>query len=627
MRLLLFHADSFRFDAREDASPEDGATAGDGAAAAGSDGPATAGELDGCLVAFVTLETGDSAALDAVIADARDEVAATADQLRTGPVALYPTAGLSDRPADAALADEALAGLAAGLAGDYDVYRVPTASDAAFELAAKGHPFAEQSRRVTAGDPSAGPDAARPERVIAFPDGSTRPVEAVAGHESHPGEESGVSETLAALVEAIRTEAGSDGGRRRLETAGREARFVTTSGDGDPLVLTPRGTFVRDAIVEYVRKQAVSAGAVPVETGTAGTAASRSASSGSDGATNASRDGTAAGPNPEVLPASIGRPAVRPAVLELLAELEPPADGHRSVYQQSRASNPAGRPDERDERWFAAPTIPELWTLAEDLASARDVLLERAALTRRVGTALGLDAVPLLRVTAAFADDHGPWIDSFVERFGAPVLLERWPDRRPWTAELAFLTVFDGQPVETGSVRLDRNSPDHLGVSGGPGCDVALCCAPVGSAERAVLTVAARASQREPPGLPTWLSPTQVRFVPTDPDECRETCGTLAADLDAAGVRVDVDDRHRTVGERLDRADADWVPYHVVVGRKEAEGERVSVYDRAAEREAELTLDALRDRVLADADGSPQKGQYLRRSLRDRPTVGGRGSC
>jgi threonyl-tRNA synthetase len=132
-----------------------------------------------------------------------------------------------------------------------------------------------------------------------------------------------------------------------------------------------------------------------------------------------------------------------------------------------------------------------------------------------------------------------------------------------WPVGLSFVTVVSGRAVETGSIQLSLDGAERFGF------DVAqasgdrtplLCCKPVGSVERATVTASARAVTRDPPRLPTWLAPTQVRLVPTDPGAYREVCAEIAGDLEAAGVRVDVDDRASPVGERLDRADVDGRP-------------------------------------------------------------------
>jgi threonyl-tRNA synthetase len=138
-----------------------------------------------------------------------------------------------------------------------------------------------------------------------------------------------------------------------------------------------------------------------------------------------------------------------------------------------------------------------------------------------------------------------------------------------------------------------------------------------------VATVLAGAAAMDTPCLPTWLSPTQVRFVPLDADHV-PYCDGLADELAAAGVRADVDDRPETVGDRIARAEADWVPYYAVVGDREVDGDPLPVTVRTGDTEVGTTLDELRRRVRDETEGYPRKRRYLPGRLDDHPGFGDR---
>ena len=601
MRLLVFHADSLQFEVTDTADAEVSRSEG-----------VLDGGFEECLVVFLTVEAGDEADLDAAVTNARREVVDVAAQLRTDRIVLYPSATLSDTAADSDVAERALAALADTLGEEFAVLQAPVTADSAFELAAKGHPFAEQSRRVTARRETAPDEESRPERVVVFPDGTRR---ALGDVESDLTE--GTGREAGAELAALRDEPGDD--TPRPETVGAEANLVASAGE-QTRRLTPRGTFLRDAIVEWVREQALSAGAVPVETA-------------------APADAAAFDGSEPVASTGVGGATVRPAVRSMLSEMRFGADGQRRVYQRGQQSSVAGV---GEDRWagqqFAAGTTPELWTLAADLAAAQDAVQRDAALLGRLASGLGVETVGLLQVTAAFDDDHGPWIETLVGALAEPVVLERRPEHRQSDPAVLTFLAADGQPVALGSIRLHGERTGQFGVGegtavedDGQGGGVLLCCRPVRTAEGAVLTVAAQAARREPPQLPTWLAPTQVRLVPTDPKEYRETCEEYATALATAGVRVDIDDRSLPVGERLDHADTDWVPYDVVIGSDQATGvnsgpdtaggELLPVHVRAARTETELSVAALGERILDETGGYPQKRQYLPRSLRRQPSV------
>ena len=102
--------------------------------------------------------------------------------------------------------------------------------------------------------------------------------------------------------------------------------------------------------------------------------------------------------------------------------------------------------------------------------------------------------------------------------------------------------------------------------------------------------------------LPDWLAPTQVRLVPVAVDHVARA-DAVADALETAGVRVDVDDRERTVGARLAAAERERVPRFVVVGDDERPDEPLPVIDVATGRERDRDVDALANAV-RDAAGT-----------------------
>jgi threonyl-tRNA synthetase len=123
-----------------------------------------------------------------------------------------------------------------------------------------------------------------------------------------------------------------------------------------------------------------------------------------------------------------------------------------------------------------------------------------------------------------------------------------------------------------------------------------------------------RAARGDRPHLPTWLAPTQVRCIPIESRHL-DSCERLAEQLAAEAVRVDIDDRERPVGERIEAADRAWVPYTVVVGDDEGDSERLGVFDRNASRERQLTVAELATRVRDEAETETQQRQSLPRRL------------
>ena len=79
--------------------------------------------------------------------------------------------------------------------------------------------------------------------------------------------------------------------------------------------------------------------------------------------------------------------------------------------------------------------------------------------------------------------------------------------------------------------------------------------------------------------FPVWLAPEQVRVIPIA-DAQLDAARALVAKLVDLGVRVDIDEKADKLGAKIRRAQAEKVPFMLVLGRKEAESGMVAVRTR-----------------------------------------------
>ncbi len=83
--------------------------------------------------------------------------------------------------------------------------------------------------------------------------------------------------------------------------------------------------------------------------------------------------------------------------------------------------------------------------------------------------------------------------------------------------------------------------------------------------------------------FPVWLAPMQVKVLPVS-EKSRDYAHEVADAIEAAGIRVVVDNRDEKIGYKIREARSiDRVPYMVIVGEKEAEEGTISVRDRTNE--------------------------------------------
>jgi threonyl-tRNA synthetase len=90
--------------------------------------------------------------------------------------------------------------------------------------------------------------------------------------------------------------------------------------------------------------------------------------------------------------------------------------------------------------------------------------------------------------------------------------------------------------------------------------------------------------------FPVWLSPVQAILIPIA-DRHIEYADQVAERLKAAGLRVEVDDSSDRMGNKIRKAQEQKVPYMLIIGDREVEGEQVSVRLRSEENLGARSID------------------------------------
>ena len=79
--------------------------------------------------------------------------------------------------------------------------------------------------------------------------------------------------------------------------------------------------------------------------------------------------------------------------------------------------------------------------------------------------------------------------------------------------------------------------------------------------------------------LPVWLAPVQVEVMPIT-DKQRDYAVKVTNDLRKAGIRVELDDRQEKIGYKIREAQLNKIPYMLILGDKEVQGNQVGVRAR-----------------------------------------------
>ena len=138
-----------------------------------------------------------------------------------------------------------------------------------------------------------------------------------------------------------------------------------------------------------------------------------------------------------------------------------------------------------------------------------------------------------------------------------------------------------GRTWQCGTIQLDYQLPgrfnlEYTGADGEKHCPVMIHRVAFGSIERFIGII----TEHYAGAFPTWLSPVQVKLLPIT-DRAATYADQVAAQLDEAGYRVEVDHRNEKIGKKIREAQLEKVPYMLVIGDKEAESGTVSVRHRA----------------------------------------------
>ncbi len=161
-----------------------------------------------------------------------------------------------------------------------------------------------------------------------------------------------------------------------------------------------------------------------------------------------------------------------------------------------------------------------------------------------------------------------------------------------------------GREWQLGTVQLDYNLPERFDLSYTDANDekqrpVMIHRAPFGSLERFIGVLIEHSGGN----FPTWLAPVQVKMLPVS-DVFIPNADEIAQQLLDAGLRVEVDSRSEKVGRKIRDAEVEKVPYMLIIGQKEMDGDNVSVRRHGEGDKGSMSLSAFIEHVqveVADA--------------------------
>ncbi len=147
-----------------------------------------------------------------------------------------------------------------------------------------------------------------------------------------------------------------------------------------------------------------------------------------------------------------------------------------------------------------------------------------------------------------------------------------------------------GRTWQCGTIQLDMQMPqrfdlEYTGADGEKHRPIMIHRVAFGSIERFIGILIEHFAG----AFPTWLAPVQVKVLPIS-DKYMEYGRKVLDELEAAGIRAEIDTRAEKINYKIREAQVNRIPYMLIVGAKEEEAGVVSVRSRFAGDEGQKVL-------------------------------------
>lgn len=157
-----------------------------------------------------------------------------------------------------------------------------------------------------------------------------------------------------------------------------------------------------------------------------------------------------------------------------------------------------------------------------------------------------------------------------------------------------------GRTWQCGTIQLDFQLPErfeleYTGADGEKHRPVMIHRVVFGSIERFIGVI----TEHFAGAFPLWLAPVQVKVLPIS-EKYHGYAKTVQAELDAAGIKVEVDERAEKIGYKIREARMSRAPYIVVVGADEEAGKQVAVRSRQKGDEGTTSLESFKARLVQE---------------------------
>ena len=583
-------------------------------------------KLEEVVVAFIAVEEGDDSS---VAKKAVSEITESMKKVGCNKLLLYPYAHLSSKLASPSLALSVLKEMES-LTKDLEVSRAPFGWTKSYKIQVKGHPLAENSKTITAGDKTETvSEAIKAESKIE----SFWYIMSLDGKMQKVGDFNFAKysnlEVLAKYEAAKKRSVDEPPPHVKLMKKMAIADYEPASDSGN-MRFYPNGRLIKSLIERYVLDQIMEYGGMEVETpimydshhpsmeGYFHRFPARQYNINSEGKQLFLRFAACFG---QFLMAKDFQLSYKNLPLKLY-ELT------RYSFRKEQSGELVGL------RRLRAFTMPDCHAMCKDMEQAKEEFRKRFDLSRKVIKELGIDESDYemaVRFTEDFYNENKSLIEELVKKNGRPVLVEMWKERffyfvLKW--EFNFVdNLGKASALSTDQIDIEngkRYNIEYIDENNKPQNPIILHNSPSGAVERVIYALLEKAAkdtkEGRKPQFPLWLAPTQIRIIPVKP-EFLDYCEKIADKVSSFDIRVDVDDRNESVSKSIRDAETDWISYIIVIGEKEVNATKMSVRDRKAGSVKELSVEELVKEIKEQTHDKPFMKLNMNRHLSKRPQI------
>ncbi|RLE60105.1 MAG: threonine--tRNA ligase [Thermoprotei archaeon] len=605
MKILLIHAETFEYEAKQKAIDQ----------AEKLDGVKKEGSFNNVLVVFTTVEEGDLKD-PSVINQAKNEILDVFEKVKAERILIYPYAHLSDKLAKPSDAIKALKELYRKLSSEnIEVHRAPFGWYKRFKIHCYGHPLSELSRTIR---PGGEVKKGYHDFAVMFPDGRVVSIEELDGKE--------LPEDFIALLDAEVFKRKREGKTPTyLEICKKFGFEWEPMSDLGHMRYGPEATLMIEAVSEYAWMCARSIG-IPVF---------------KVKGTNMF--------NLNYKPVKQHAELFGDRLYQFKADDKDIVLRYAACHQQfamikdweiSYKNLPFGAFEVADSYRLEQPGelvlcfrlrkfyMPDFHIFCKDLEQAIEVSYKIHDKIYEEIRKLGRDYVSIYNLTRSFLERYKDYVKKLVEKEGKPVLLHFVPEGKYyWVINIEYNIIDElRRPREIGTFQIDIGNAQRFGIKyvdekNQEHHPVIIHTAIIGSIERYIYavfdTAVKQLNEGKTPMLPTWLAPIQVRIIPFSV-EFMSDAEKIADILESHSIRVDIDDREETLSKKIREAEMKWIPYIVVIGKREKEAGTLSVRIRGKGQE-KMTVEELIQKIEEETRGYPKLKSTLPKFLGVRP--------